>query len=318
MKDELKNIFTEHWKYLTINAACKLDLFDALEIPMTAKELSEKLYLNERNLTTLLKALCSIDFLKYDDNVFSLNEKSNLLTEKHPDILKYACMNWSSEHLTAWQNLDYSIKTGKSTFEYLYQDDFFSYLNKFPAKLDDYHKAMFEYARDDYQNLPGLVDFSIHKSIMDVGGGYGAAIHAIKTKYPVIACYLFDLPKVIENAQIENINTIAGNFFENIPQLADAIILSRVLHDWDDEKATAILQNCYNTLPFNGTLYVIENCADKIDMDLSLLSLNMIAMCESYERTSQEYIDLAQKVGFEIKPEIKLNELQTTLIFVKQ
>ncbi|KAA6309014.1 Mitomycin biosynthesis 6-O-methyltransferase [termite gut metagenome] len=192
MKDELKNMFTEHWKYLTINAACKLDLFDALEIPMTAKELCEKLRLNERNLTTLLKALCSIDFLKYDDNTFSLNEKSALLTEKHPESLKYACMNWSDEHLTAWQNLDYSIKTGKSAFEYLYQGDFFSYLNKFPAKLDDYHKAMYEYARDDYQKLPDLIDFSIHKSIMDVGGGYGAAINAIKTKYPVIECYLFD------------------------------------------------------------------------------------------------------------------------------
>ncbi|OAV67223.1 Carminomycin 4-O-methyltransferase [Bacteroidales bacterium Barb6XT] len=131
-------------------------------------------------------------------------------------------------------------------------------------------------------------------------------------------CYLFDLPKVIENVKIDNINTIEGNFFEDIPRLADAIILSRVLHDWSDEKAIVILQNCYNALPSNGTLYVIENCADKIDIDLSLLSLNMIAICESNERTSQEYIDLAKKTEFRIKSEIKLNELQTILIFTKQ
>lgn len=92
--NELKNMFTEHWKYLAVNAACKLDLFDTLEFPMTAKELSEKLSLDERNLATLLKALCSIDFLKSTNGKFSLTEKSELLTEKHPESLKYACMNW--------------------------------------------------------------------------------------------------------------------------------------------------------------------------------------------------------------------------------
>ncbi|OAV67222.1 hypothetical protein Barb6XT_01557 [Bacteroidales bacterium Barb6XT] len=91
-------MFTEYWKYLTVNAACRLGLFDALKIPMTAKELGGQLNLNERNLTILLKALCSIDFLKYDDSKFSLNEKSTLLTENNPESLKYACMNWAGEH----------------------------------------------------------------------------------------------------------------------------------------------------------------------------------------------------------------------------
>jgi hypothetical protein len=318
MKNELKNIFTEHWKYLAVNTACKLGLFDTLEVPKTTKELFKELNLNENNLSLLLQALCSTDFLKCADNKFCLTEKSALLTENHPESLKYACMNWAGEHLTVWQNLDYSIKTGKSTFENIYNDNFFDYLNKHPEKLDNYHKAMFEYARDDYKTLPDLVDFSKHKSIIDVGGGYGAIINAIKEKYPQIECYLFDLPKVIENIKTTNIQKISGNFFESIPQIAEAIILPRVLHDWDDEKAIAILQNCYNALPSNGTLYVIENCADKIDIDLSLLSLNMIVMCESYERTSQKYISLAQKMRFKIKSEIKLNELQTILIFVKQ
>jgi hypothetical protein len=318
MKNELKNLFTEHWKYLAVNTACKLNLFDALENPKTTKELADELNLNEKNLSNLLQALQSFDFLKLKNSKFYLNERSELLTDKHPETMKYACMNWANEHLTAWQNLDYSIRTGQSAFENLYQSNFFDYLDKHSDKLDNYHRAMFEYARDDYKHLPDLINFSVHKSVLDCGGGYGAAINAVKEKFPQIECYLFDLPKVVENAKVTDIQKIGGSFFEKIPQVAEAIILSRVLHDWDDEKAVLILKNCFEALPKNGILYVIENCADKINIDLSLLSLNMAVMCESFERTSTEYTNLVQSAGFVFQKDIKLNELQTILIFEKQ
>ncbi|GAB6009884.1 methyltransferase [Dysgonomonas reticulitermitis] len=275
------------------------------------------LNLNEKNLENLLQALCNNDFLKCTDGNFSLTAKSELLTDNHPDSLKYACMNWADEHLTAWQNLDYSIKTGKSAFENLYQSNFFDYLDKHPDKLDCYHKAMFEYARDDYKHLPELIDFSVHKSVLDCGGGYGAAINAVKEKFPQIDCYLFDLPKVVEKAQVKNIQKIGGSFFNEILQVTEAIILSRVLHDWEDEKASLILKNCFAALPNGGTLYVIENCADKINIDLSLLSLNMAVMCKSFERTFAEYKTLCEQQGFGFQKDKRLNQLQTIFIFKK-
>lgn len=70
-------------------------------------------------------------------------------------------------------------------------------------------------------------------------------------------------------------------------------------------------------MPNNAALYVIENCADKITADLSLLSLNMTAICESYERTTIEYISLAQNANFVFQGAVKLNDLQTILIFKK-
>jgi hypothetical protein len=317
MKTEIKNMFTEHWKYLAVNAACKLNLFDALENPKTANELVQKLNVKEQILIHLLNALCSIDYLEQTNNQYALTEKSKLLTENHPESLKYACMNWAGEHLTAWQNLDYSLKTGKSAFENLYQNNFFDYLYLYPEKLNAYHKAMFEYAREDYSILPELVDFGVHKSVMDCGGGYGAAINVIKEKFPQVECFLFDLPQVVENTQIKNVKKIGGSFFEAIPQVAEAIILSRVLHDWENEKASLILKNCFEALAKGGTLYVIENCTEKIDIDLSLLSLNMAVMCESYERNSTEYINLVRQAGFDFQKYIQLNDLQTILIFYK-
>jgi len=308
--DYLKSFFTEHWKYMALSTACRLSIFDALKKKATSNQLASELSLDELKTTLLLDALVSIGFLNKNDNQFELNDISELLTENHPESLKYASMNWSAEHLTAWQKLDYTISSGKSSFEQVYGQSFFDYLNENPSKLSDYHKAMFEYARDDYKQLPVLINFEQHKSVMDVGGGYGAAIKLIANKYPNIKCLLFDLEKVIQGVNVEGIKKIAGNFFEQIPKVSDSIILSRILHDWDNIKAKQILKNCFEALPSGGTLYVIENCNTNSETELALLSLNMSAMCESHERTEKEYKELCFELGFEYSSQVNLNQLQ--------
>mgnify|MGYP001434200825 CR=1 FL=1 len=316
-KSRLKSFFTEHWTYMAVSTACKLDLFDHLQEAKTENQLATELSLNEEKILLLLNALHNADYLDKNGDYFKVNALSEFLTDNNPESLKFACLNWSGEHLTAWQSLDFSIKTGKSSFEEIYNKPFFDFLNDNPEKLHAYHKAMYEYAKDDYKRLPDVIDFSKHKSVMDVGGGYGAVLENIKAKKPNVECVLFDLPKVIDRVTISNIKKIGGSFFEKIPNQSEAIVLSRVLHDWNNEKAKLILKNCFEALPNNGTLYVIENCLDKIKIDLSLLSLNMSAMCESYERASTQYILLCENTGFQFHNETKLNELQTILIFKK-
>lgn len=318
IKNQLKSFFTEHWKYMAVSTACKLNLFDSLSVEKTIGQVAQELDLSEENLTLLIKALHNEGFLNQSNDSYVVNELSELLTDNHPESLKYACLNWAGEHLTAWQNLDFSIETGKSAFEKVYGKPFFDYLNDHTEKLDAYHKAMYQYAKDDYKSLPERIDFGKHKSIMDVGGGYGAVLEIIKNNQKELDCILFDLESVVANINRTNIEKIGGDFFEAIPSRTVAIILSRVLHDWDDNKARKILLNCFEALPDEGYLYVIENCSDNISVDLSLLSLNMSAMCESFERTKSEYMDLAQNSGFHLIDEKQLNSLQTILIFRKQ
>lgn len=317
-KDQLKAFFTAHWNYLVVNTACQLGLFDALEDnALSITDLAALKALEPSQLLVLMKALKKIGFLIEQEGVYQLNAQSTLLTENHPETLKYACMNWSGEHLTAWQSLGHNIKTGQSAFESLYGQTYFEYLNTKPEKLHRYQKAMSEYARDDYKQLAKIIDFSQHTSVMDVGGGYGVTIQLIQEEYPRVNCILFDLPAVVENCPHAELSKVSGDFFENIPSISDAIILARVLHDWKDEKAVQILHNCYAALPLNGTLYMIENCTDKIDIDLSVLSLNMAVMCDSFERSSSEYTQLCKKAGFTLSKLTPLNQLQSILIFKK-
>jgi C-methyltransferase len=317
MKNQLKQLFTNYWSYLALNAACELQLFDKIEAGQN--DINKLVNCNNWDYEALSKLLIfciSDEYLTTSGtNKLSLTVKGELLKESNPKGLYYACLHWADETLNSWQDLSFTIRTGKSSFEKLYSETFFQYLNRRPFRLDYYHKAMLEYAKDDYQKLPLIIDFSKHKSVMDVGGGYGAAISLISEKYAQTTCYLFDLESVIENCSYNNIKLIKGNFFDSIPNLAEAIIIARVLHDWNDEKATFILENCYNALPPDGSLYIIENCSDKNSVDLTLLSLNMLSLCESFERLSGEYIQLAANTGFLFKREFKLNDLQSILIF---
>jgi hypothetical protein len=319
LKRDLKSMFTQHWQYLAVSAACELRLFDLIfESRHTLEELIYSRSWDLRLMKTLIEYLIDEEYIICSTSKeLMLTEKGNLLRESNQDGLYYACLNWSGEHLSAWQKLAHTLKTGQSTFENLYHKPYFEYLNATPHKLKYYHKAMLAYAKDDYQKLPLKVDFAEHTCIMDVGGGYGAAIQNIKQTKPDARCILFDLPSVVEEVKLNDIEVFGGDFFIEIPNFSDAIILSRVIHDWNDEKASSIIYNCYQALPPSGKLYLIENCTDLIQNNLSLLTLNMAVMCESFERSATQYIELCSNQGFSFIDSKPLNDLQTILIFSK-
>jgi hypothetical protein len=110
--------------------------------------------------------------------------------------------------------------------------------------------------------------------------------------------------------QNDDLNKVNGDFFDKIPVKANAIIMSRILHDWNDQKATIILNNVRNALCKDGTLFVIENLADKIPDNAALLSINMRIMTNSFERTKNQYSQLLENNNFVVKSYKKLNNLQ--------
>ncbi len=319
VKNELKSMFTEHWKYLAVAAACRLKLFDKIyEGQKSIGQLVQSNNWNSSVLMHLMKFLTDAAYIISEETgTYILTEKGDLLRECRSDGLYYACLNWAGEHLNAWQHIHTSIESGKSAFESRFNKPYFEYLNDYPDKLRSYHLAMSQYAVDDYKDIPVLVDFSIHRSIMDVGGGFGTVIRQVKLNFPHSVCMLFDLEEVLAGIEMGDVIKVSGNFFKEIPDLAEALILARIIHDWDDDKAAIIISNCFKALPERGSLYLIENCTDYLMDDLSLLSLNMAAMCQSYERSSSEYIQLCMKAGFTFHTQEKLNQLQTILIFRK-
>ncbi len=325
---ELKQCFTAYWEYFAIRTACKMGIFDCLYLEALTEyqlelelEATSNVILERKNgLNLLLEALAQHQFIQKDEeDRYFLLPKGQLLAQSHPQSLKNACILWGEEHLTAWQNLEHSIRTRKPAFEKIYQQPFFDYLSEHSWQRLNYHKAMYEYARDDYAKLSNIHDFSTHQCIMDVGGSLGALLEALHQGGVKSKLYLFDRPEVLELLAPKKhcFQAIGGDFFKSIPALADAIVLSRVLHDWNDWYATSILHNVFQALPSGGTLYVLENRVDKIQDGAALLSLNMLLICNSFERTMDAYENLLVQVGFELQDAKAINSLQTLIIAKK-
>lgn len=106
------------------------------------------------------------------------------------------------------------------------------------------------------------VDLSGVRRLMDVGGGTGAFLRAVRADYGTLELALFDLPPVVAEAgpslAAHGIEPHAGSFHEALPTGADAISLVRVLYDHSDETIAALLAKVFAALPSGGVILVSE------------------------------------------------------------
>jgi hypothetical protein len=101
---------------------------------------------------------------------------------------------------------------------------------------------------------------------MDVGGGSSELIAAVVKEYPGLRGTVFDLPRCAETANdclqsvgvSDRASFLASDFFNTISAIADVIILKSMIHDWNDERSSVILQNCRQALPESGSLLLVE------------------------------------------------------------
>ena len=97
---------------------------------------------------------------------------------------------------------------------------------------------------------------------------------------------------------------IGGDFFASVPSGGDAYILSGVIHDWDDERSVAILNNCRCVMSVQGKLLLIEAVVPtRIDRSApSQFSvrgdINMLVHTGGRNRTEAEFRALFETAGF--------------------
>jgi hypothetical protein len=154
-------------------------------------------------------------------------------------------------------------------------------------------------------------DFGRHTTLVDVGGGRGALLAAILTRYPAVRGLVFDLPHVVAESPplleaagvAERCQVVGGSFFEGVPQGADAYLLKTVLHDWDNEHAVRILRACRQASKTGGALVIVEwdlgprNTA----RDAKFSDLEMLVGNGGLERSLDQYSALLTRCGFHLE-----------------
>nr|XP_010918594.1 caffeic acid 3-O-methyltransferase [Elaeis guineensis] len=215
-------------------------------------------------------------------------------------------MNQDKVLLDSWQHLKDAVLEGVIPFTKAHGMTAFEYHGTDPRFNKVFNQGMSNHTTlfvkkmlDTYKGFEDL------KHLVDVGGGLGATLQMIVSKYPHIQGINFDLPHVISGAPlIPGVVHVGGDMFSSIPS-ADAIFMKWILHDWSDEHCLKILKNCWKALPNNGKVIVAECLlpeAPKANAETQVLYYGDLAMLTynigGKERTKKEFESLAKEAGF--------------------
>jgi hypothetical protein len=149
---------------------------------------------------------------------------------------------------------------------------------------------------------------------VDVAGGQGALLRGILGAAPEARAVLYDLPHVIAMARPRfaeagldsRVEFAAGDFFADVPAGGDIYILRKVIHDWRDAEAVAILRNCRAAMCPGSRLLLIETVVPEGNAYsyAKLLDLLMLVYPGGQERTLAEYRALLTMAGCELRKTI--------------
>jgi SAM-dependent methyltransferase len=150
-------------------------------------------------------------------------------------------------------------------------------------------------------------DWSGVRHVVDVGGGTGALLAEVLRADPGIRATLVDLPDTVARGReflaergLDGRCDFAGqSFFDPLPAGADVYVLSAVLHDWDDEAATAILRRCAEAAGGTGRVVIVESHGTAGDDPAMFAEMNlrMLVLSGGRERRIADYRTLAAAAG---------------------
>jgi len=306
-------MITGFWVSRAIYVAAKLGLADLVKDgPKTVDELARLTGTHAPSLYRVLRALVGMGvFAGAEQRRFAQTPLSETLRSDTPGSLRsMAMVELGQEHFPAWGNLMHSVKTGEIAFDNLFEQNAWEYYARNPEDARNFNDAMKGLTEMINAAVLEAHDFSGVDKMVDVAGGTGGLIGAILGAHPRLRGVLFDLPQVIAEAGPlleaagvrDRCETAAGDFFESVPEGGDVYVMKWIIHDWDDEKATAILKNIHRAMKEKGELLLIEMVVPEGDQpDLSKFTdLNMMVMTGGRERTEAEFNSLLAASGFEL------------------
>ena len=83
----------------------------------------------------------------------------------------------------------------------------------------------------------------------------------------------------------------------------DTYLLSRVIHDWDDERSIALLSRCHQAMQPRGKVLLVERViltGSTSQVPVPESDVQMLVMAGGKERTEAEYRALLTAAGFEL------------------
>src|SRR6266852_7430458 len=306
-RQELFRVILGYKSTQALYVAAKLGIADHLTRgPMRADELAKEVGSNPKALLRLMRHLTNLGIFTQDESrKFGLTPRGELLRNDNPESMRYNAIFAGEENYKATGDLLHTVRTGETAFNHLYGKGHFEWMAEQPDASSTFNKAMAQSLRRQGNPVESY-DYSGKRVVVDVGGGRGDLISSVLVANAAMAGILYDLPQrsaearsVLQAKGVEDRCHIkTGSFFDSIPAGGDVYVLSRILHDWPDDKAATILANCRKAVKDDSTLLIRDNVLSDNDVQGSTLDITMLIMTGGEERTESEWKSLLKSAGF--------------------
>jgi len=267
--------------------------------PRPVAEVAEELGADADTLQRILRALATDGVFAEDEpGVFRNSHASELLRRDQPNSWPEFAHLFAGVFYDAVGGTD--PRANEPTFTRTFGTDFWSWLAVHPEERTAFDGAM---AGGKAQTADRLADLEWRgdETVVDVGGGNGALLQQLLQRRPGLHGIVFDLPETdrAEESLGDRIEFVAGNFFERVPT-GDVYVLSRILHDWDDERATSILRAIRTAAPPDARILVLDAVVPPGNEPhgAKWLDLLMLVLEGGRERTEPEWRALLEGAGF--------------------
>jgi len=310
----LINMSTSYEEAQCLYVAAKLKVADCLvNGSKDIQSLADQLNVQAEPLNRVLFYLHELGIFGRDSvGRYTLTKVSEFLVSTHPQSMQAIVILCNEETYTTWANLLHTVKTGENTFAYTYKMPFYEYLQTHSGIADIFNRAMTSVSILPDQAVALDYDFSIYRTLADIGGGQGNLLRQIVQKYTSVQGILFERAAVLTEEVKEQwrhdplrtqVKLQIGDFFQSVPTDIDAYILKNVIHNWPNDKVVQIYKTIYRTMKPQARLLLAEIVIfddDPLRRAKLNLDLNMMVIHGSQERTITQHRQLLEKSGFKI------------------
>ncbi len=326
---DIRTLAYGHILARSLHAVAYFKVADALqEGPKSTETLAQELNLKEDPLKRILRVLANHNILEMTKKgIFSLPSHSRSLISTEKGSLQPAfAKEFDQRRWSSIGHLEIPLKTGKSSFNELYGEGFYEYLEHDSEAAELFNKGMKNFSDREDEEVGPLLPLGSSRIHCDVGGGAGGLVSQILMAHPHLEKgILTDLKDAVQRAKEQyggrfegRFEGTPGNFFVKLPS-ADTYSIKRVFHNWSDEECVAIFQTCLKAMNDKslGRIFIIEKVIPEI-LDGSLLidaDLLGLTLGGGAERTLAEFIKIGQEAGFTFEDEIKTKSGVSILSF---
>jgi O-methyltransferase domain/Dimerisation domain len=311
---ELARLIDSYLTTQLLYVAARLGVADVLaDGPRTGREIADAVDADPDALGRVLRGLVLDDVLAEDGHGrFALTVLGEGLRDGVPGSLRGAALARGELYWSGAGGLLRALTEGGTAFEHVHGERFFEHLAADPEREAAFQASMADRAHREANDVVAAYDFAGLREIVDVGGGSGVLLEAILRATPGPRGVLVDRPEAVERARArlggaglaDRAGCVVGDFFDAVPAGADAYLLSRVLHDWDDGDAQRILGTCRNAMPAGARLLIVEAIVPERAHDgpeAVRMDLHMLILFSARERTEAQFRDLLASAGFDLR-----------------